>query len=200
MSVQALSAVLDHSQSRLSARLVLIAIANHANELGENSFPNLETLGKEAGLSERQVIRAVRRLEEIGELSVVRAKNKPNRYVINIPVINRGAKLSGLGRVDTQNVTRTVSTRERDLYIDLLGSGDKSAILALRMCEACEKADFHQAFQVVVELQETLSDHVIDELIGWTLTRDMKNKPRSPRYFLKAAKSWGAQRGIEVAS
>ena len=95
MSVQALSAVLEDSQARLGPRLVMIAIANHANAQGENSFPSLETLADEARMSVRQVIRCIQELEQLGELRVQRGTGRThsNRYIIQLLRL-KGAKLS----------------------------------------------------------------------------------------------------------
>ncbi len=69
MSVQALTWVFDHSQSRLAARLALLAIANHAGSDGW-ADPSLFTIACEARLNEREVQDAIRELEASGELSV----------------------------------------------------------------------------------------------------------------------------------
>ena len=71
MSVQAISWVLDYSAARLGAKLVLISIANHAKADGTDAWPSISTLAREAGLSDRQVQRAIKELVEIGELSIV---------------------------------------------------------------------------------------------------------------------------------
>lgn len=70
MSVQAMSWVLDHSESTLAARLVLLSIANHADSEGRNAFPSQATIGREARVSERTVRRCVDELVAIGELAV----------------------------------------------------------------------------------------------------------------------------------
>lgn len=68
MSVQAISWVLDHSESRLGARCVLLSIANHAGPFGTGSWPSVKTIAKEARLSEREVQYAKAELKRIGEL------------------------------------------------------------------------------------------------------------------------------------
>jgi hypothetical protein len=70
MSVQALSWVLDKSKSRLAARLVLLSIANHADQDGANTWPSLPTIAREAHVSVRQAQRAILDLCCIGELLV----------------------------------------------------------------------------------------------------------------------------------
>jgi hypothetical protein len=70
MSVQAMSWVLDHSKSRLASRLVLLAIANHSNESGQNAWPQVSTIAREAHVGERQVQRSLVELVALGELFV----------------------------------------------------------------------------------------------------------------------------------
>lgn len=65
-----MSWVLDHSVSRLAARLVLLSIANHANEVGENAWPHISTIAREAHVSERQAQRAIKELVAKQELFV----------------------------------------------------------------------------------------------------------------------------------
>jgi hypothetical protein len=72
MSVQVLSWVLENSKARLGARLVLIAVANHASHEGDNAFPSVTTIAKESLLSERQARYCLRQLEASGELLVKR--------------------------------------------------------------------------------------------------------------------------------
>lgn len=70
MSVQAMSWVFDFSESRLGARLVLLAIANHvSNDTGE-SWPSIETISKEARVDETNVRRNIAELVRLGELEV----------------------------------------------------------------------------------------------------------------------------------
>ena len=69
MSVQAISWVLDHSESRLGARCVLLSIANHAGPFGTGSWPSVKTIAREAKLSEREVQYAKAELKRIGELA-----------------------------------------------------------------------------------------------------------------------------------
>lgn len=70
MSIQAVAWVLDHSQSRGFARLVLIALANHANDQQE-AWPAQRTIAREAGISAGSVPDQVRKLVGLGELEVV---------------------------------------------------------------------------------------------------------------------------------
>ena len=73
MSVQAISWVLEQSESRLSARHVLISIANHAKSDGTDAWPSVATIARESRLSVSEVHSSLRELQELGELSVDRA-------------------------------------------------------------------------------------------------------------------------------
>lgn len=86
MSIQAVAWVLEHSQAKLADRLVLIAIANHADARGVNAWPSLPKIAEEAGVHETTVWRSVKVLEELGELTVERRPGKPNRY--NLVALN----------------------------------------------------------------------------------------------------------------
>lgn len=70
MSVQAVVWVLEHSTSRLGDRLVLLAIANHAQADGTNAWPSVARIAKEARVTPRSVQRSMRILEASGELVI----------------------------------------------------------------------------------------------------------------------------------
>ena len=60
--------VLNHSTTTGTDKLVLLGIANHADEHGENAWPSIPTLARYAGVTERNARHAVRRLEDAGEI------------------------------------------------------------------------------------------------------------------------------------
>lgn len=83
--------VFEHSQSQGSARLVLLAIADRADEDGHDAWPSLAWLASKAKVSERTVRRALRELEAMGELrtgrqrggsTYTRPDRRPNAYQI----------------------------------------------------------------------------------------------------------------------
>ena len=79
MSIQAVAWVLDRSAAEGSARLVLIAIANHVGPAGW-SWPSVPTIARESKVDERTVYRCMKVLEDIGELTIERRPGKPSRY------------------------------------------------------------------------------------------------------------------------
>lgn len=80
MSIQAVAWVLEHSQAKLTDRLVLIAIANHADARGWNAWPSIPKIAEEAGVHETTVWRSIKALEVLGELTVQRRPGKNSRY------------------------------------------------------------------------------------------------------------------------
>lgn len=84
MSVQALSWVIENANVRANNYLVLLMVANRADEYGNSAWPSVEWLAQRARLSERTVQRCIRKLMKAGEL-VVEEKAGPrgtNQYHI----------------------------------------------------------------------------------------------------------------------
>lgn len=78
MSVKVLSAFLEESESELGTRLVGIVLSSAAWDDGITWLPQ-EDIAKRARMSERQVRRAIVRLEELGELEVRKAQRGRKR-------------------------------------------------------------------------------------------------------------------------
>ena len=92
MSAISVSSVLHHSHHSGTPKLVLLGIAWHMSETGlDGAWPSISRVALYAGVSERQVIRALAMLEESGELILDRHKgesyggHRTNRYWINVP-------------------------------------------------------------------------------------------------------------------
>ena len=75
MSVAMLSRVWKQSKSRRNELLVLLAIADFANDDGE-AWPSIKTLAAKSRLCERETRYALRRLEHTGEIKTRPAKGK----------------------------------------------------------------------------------------------------------------------------
>jgi len=89
-----LSAVFERSRQRGATRLVLLAIANYADDTGM-AFPSVESIAKKAMLSESCVQVAIRKAAGAGELtvSVGVARAGANRYQLTLPeAIEGGAE------------------------------------------------------------------------------------------------------------
>ncbi len=68
MSLQAQSAVINHSQATGSEYLVLLMLANHAHADGTGAYPSVSTLAREARVGIRTCQEAIKRLIQLGEL------------------------------------------------------------------------------------------------------------------------------------
>jgi len=69
-----MSSVWEHSQHSGSKLLLLLALADHANEQGV-CWPSIPTLAKKARISERQVQRLIQELEDSNELEILKKGN-----------------------------------------------------------------------------------------------------------------------------
>ena len=70
MSISSLSTVLQSSQARRSARMILMILAHHTNA-GGYAWPSVPTIAHEAQLSIRTVQYNLRKLERMGELKTL---------------------------------------------------------------------------------------------------------------------------------
>lgn len=82
MSVHVSSWVWKHSQSRATDRLVLLAIADHADDRGGSAYPSVSHLAEKCAVNRATVMRSIERLEELGELVVVRRPGSGSTYRI----------------------------------------------------------------------------------------------------------------------
>lgn len=72
MSIEVMTRVWANSKQKGSALLLMISIADYANEKGV-AYPSIETLAKKVRMSERNVQILLRKLQEAGEIDI-----KPN--------------------------------------------------------------------------------------------------------------------------
>jgi DNA-binding transcriptional MocR family regulator len=76
MSYSLVGRILREVQLERAQKWVLIALAYHANDAGENAFPSVATLARETGLSVRTVHTHLRELERRGYISGLREKSR----------------------------------------------------------------------------------------------------------------------------
>lgn len=81
MSNKALSYIFEHSKTKGSARVLMLAIADMANDEGE-CWPGKARLEKKINVTLRNVIKLVQECERMGELAVIERPDATNRYVI----------------------------------------------------------------------------------------------------------------------
>lgn len=92
MSIEAISAVLHHSQAKGTAKLVLMGIAWHTGvDPSDGAYPSQSTLASYANTTVRQVQRALATLEDLGEIETAvhdgtgyRSDRITNRYYLRV--------------------------------------------------------------------------------------------------------------------
>lgn len=150
MTVQTLSWVLEHSEARLGARLVLIALANHAHIDGGSAYPSQETIAREARLTARQVRRCLIELEAAG--SICRAGTTANGVVIwrlemsgdNMSGDIYGAEVGQIGPLGRTNPADSVSDMSDKPSVNQRQPGetrasarDHGSLLDSKVIESC---------------------------------------------------------------
>ena len=116
MSVQALAWALDQPIDSHGAKLLLITLANYADERG-HAWPGQSTLASHVRADRKSIIRWLQALERDGYLSVERrggegAGRKPNRYRLALPLPGQSPNRATLGQ-GPAGATGKVPTRSR---------------------------------------------------------------------------------------
>lgn len=90
MSIQAVAWVLEHSESRGMARLVLISLANHHNGGTGQCNPGQRLIADEAKVSKTAARRALERLVELGELEILDPGDNRRAARYRLPFVKSG--------------------------------------------------------------------------------------------------------------
>lgn len=95
MSIRCQTWVYEHSEATGNDRLVLLAIADEADDDGRNAFPGIDRIGHKARVPKRTTMRCLERLEASGDLVVNRPEQRGrghhNTYVV---VMGKGDNLA----------------------------------------------------------------------------------------------------------
>lgn len=113
MSIKVMTYVWEHSTQSGGALILLLALADFANDEGE-SWPKIKTLAKKTRLSERHVIRLIQEVEETGELVVVRDE-KRNRYWVTLAsrdILSPTTDVTHLGDIDVTSYKPSVNRQK----------------------------------------------------------------------------------------
>lgn len=120
--------VLANSQSEGHDRLVLLAIANHCDAFGRNSWPSVGQIADEARVHRATVFRAISVLQQLGEIEVISGsgRGRTNHYRVPIERVagcdpsteTKGSQAATGGVAKTPlkgrtGATQTVSNRQR---------------------------------------------------------------------------------------
>ena len=124
MSVKVMGKVWEHSKAKGTARLVLLAIADHCNPTGV-AWPSLSRLAQYVNVDRRNVIAAINKLVEIGELERVQKGHTGKATTYRI-VLTSDATVTSDASI-TQVVTPASPQPSLNRHILYKGNGDFDA-------------------------------------------------------------------------
>ena len=108
MSLRVQSWVYEHSEATGNERLILLAIADEADDDGANAYPSIDRIALKARVNKRTTIRCLERLESTGRLVVTRptvnGRGHHNSYVV-VMTEEKGDILSPSEKVTEGRVT-----------------------------------------------------------------------------------------------
>jgi hypothetical protein len=113
MSVRVSEQVYRHSRARRGVRLVLLALADRADDAGV-SYPGVNWLAKRTLMDPRSVQRSLRQLEhtlrEIRVLEPGGGREKSTKYQITVPAVGNGDASAGVSAPGNHDAHAGVST------------------------------------------------------------------------------------------
>ncbi len=111
MSVRVMTAVFDHSDSRLADRLILLVIADRADDDGTGCYRGKESIARMARVSRSTVTEAITRLTEMGELEVEHRPGRTSLYRVVLPGVGQNPAGSGRPESGRGSATRPADRR-----------------------------------------------------------------------------------------
>ena len=176
MSVKIMARVWAHSQQKGGELLVMLALADFANDAGE-SWPSIPTLAEKARLAERHARRVLRNLESAGEIRRVGSnggRNRRNHYFIT--VIENPDKITLLKKqgqnnpviCDTKTLTPTPGALNHHRTINK--SGAKAPDVSAPLRKKATRASGPAALAAFEQFYQAYPRHVgkDDALKVWT--------------------------------
>lgn len=131
MSVYVSSWVWEHSNATGNARLVLLAIADCADDSGANAWPSLQSIARKAKVSRRTAIRAISELVDMGELECTRGAGQrgaggvTNRYRVTMVPAPTGDTVSPpSGDTDGTRDNLALVTNQTEVVTPQVKGGD----------------------------------------------------------------------------
>lgn len=99
MSVRLMALVFDTEGLSSTQKLVMLSLADHANEEGRSIYPSVKRICDKTSLRERVVRRTLSELRDTDGLNLIRitgqsTMNHPNEYAINIKALRKMATVT----------------------------------------------------------------------------------------------------------
>jgi hypothetical protein len=122
MSFHLMRDVLNRSQARPSARLILIALAERADKSGR-CWPTIPDLCSRTGLGRTAVFKVLKELERSGTLTITRRHRRANHYQITLPIGVRVRETDATRVRGADSTPRTVGSARRTPTCQGTGQG-----------------------------------------------------------------------------
>ena len=117
MSIEALTWCKYQDCPTPTSKLVLFVLAYYADER-HSCYPSEKTLAKICGISDRQVRTHLKKLQDMGLLTIVTRHGTSNRYVLRVDAgVHRGVEADFRPRVeaDFRRVRKRTSANTKDI-------------------------------------------------------------------------------------
>lgn len=101
MSIKVMNFIWDHYPEGGSELLLILALADHADDVGDRIYPSVQTMARKTRMSERTVQYLLRRIQERGWLVLVEAgggRKRTARYRINMGRTGNGANIAPIAK------------------------------------------------------------------------------------------------------
>lgn len=113
MSAKCQAWVYEHSEATGNDRLVLLAIADEADDDGANGHPSVDRIAHKARATKRTTLRSIERLEEAGALVVTRPEKRGRgRFNTYAVVMRNGDNLTPFPVENGSPIERTIPEPE----------------------------------------------------------------------------------------
>lgn len=145
MSIQAVGWVLECSEAKGITRLVLIGLANHANDRGI-CFPSMRTLAREAHVSLGAVSASIDRLTTLGEVEIIQPGD--NRRSTRYRLTYKSVREMNADSSPNERSARSWAERSVHSWGEQNHQEPSTTITATRppMMETCKKCGLLQPF------------------------------------------------------
>lgn len=195
-----MSRVWSHSQQRGGELLVMLALADFANDAGE-SWPSVPTLAQKARLTERQTQRVLKNLEESGELRRTKSnggRNRRSHYFVTItenPDIITVTKLHRKNNseiCDTETLTPMSPALNRHRTVRKRRSEAASPNPAVNQFKEFWATEYQKLFKIEYHFEHGKDGAAIKTMLG---TFDLPTLKAQAEKFFTADDEWIQTKG-----
>jgi hypothetical protein len=184
MSIQIMTRVWQDSAQQGSSLVILLAIADFANDQGV-AYPSVATLAQKARISESQVHWILRKLVDTGELTI---KRQAGPHRCNLYAITDSRVLSSEGAAGNNDRVLPVApdpSIEPSLVIEASVPSEPSASITPQKVEVDEP--FREKMRTKFGNKLTDIDDRIDECLAYPTTQAKPNKQLTVQGWLRRA-------------